>query len=530
VSVHVCEGMDNECPPTIPPQVKLTWAPRSVEKVRMYWHLPGYGADAYGYPGRSVATALVALIYRVIWQNGKDGWGPIHRPEPGVFAECMSTFTTMIMKNAKRVPPMALSLVPYLYTGRRFTIYMNAVESLFKKALTTRDSKVMAFVKVEKLPWKLLNGVWALVPRLIQPRNARYLVSLLRYIRPIEHSVYRSIDRLFMSPTVIKGYNAVDAAKIIAEKWFHRPGCVAIGCDASRWDQCVSKEALAYEADILAAFCAGSVVELRWLLDMQRRTRGTIKADDGVARYTTDGGRCSGDPNTALGNCLLMCGMMYSFLLELGLSPRRDYDLLNNGDDCVILCSRRHERIITAALSPWFHKMGFVMKIEPTVDVLERLEFCQTHPVQIAGQWRMVRNLSAATKDTLFNKPVPTDKAFQDLVHSVGMAGQALASGVPVFQEMYARMISNTPRGQVITDPTLHGGLFWWSAGMEAKYVEIDAGTRVSFWRAFGISPARQLAIEEHVRSMPWAGFESMRYGLPPEFDVPWLATPLDGC
>ncbi|AHA85528.1 ORF2 [Beet western yellows virus associated RNA] len=75
------------------------------------------------------------------------------------------------------------------YAGRKKTIYAKAILSLAATPLNIRDFRVRAFIKKEKD--KLLSSNSD--PRIIQPRHPRFLVSLGRYIRPLEQIVYKSL-------------------------------------------------------------------------------------------------------------------------------------------------------------------------------------------------------------------------------------------------------------------------------------------------------------------------------------------------
>ena len=115
---------------------------------------------------------------------------------------------------------------------------MAAVESLKVSPIEEKDSYLNAFVKCEKI-----NRTAKLdpAPRIIQPRKPRFNVCLGRYIKPIEHAIYRAIDKVFGSPTVVKGMNATERGLLLARKWARFSDPVAIGIDAKRFDQHVSE-------------------------------------------------------------------------------------------------------------------------------------------------------------------------------------------------------------------------------------------------------------------------------------------------
>jgi hypothetical protein len=120
------------------------------------------------------------------------------------------------------------------------------------------------------------------------------------------------------------------------------------------------------------------------------------RADDAVFVYRKKGSRMSGDMNTALGNIILMTLMVYYYLQVRGVRGR----LINNGDDCTLIVERADILTVLDGLHDWFLQYGFNIVQEPVVDVLEKIEFCQMHPVCVSGQWTMVRNFhNSLSKD-----------------------------------------------------------------------------------------------------------------------------------
>lgn len=120
--------------------------------------------------------------------------------------------------------------------------------------------------------------------------------------------------------------------------------------------------------------------------------------DTTVMRYTTEGTRCSGDVNTGMGNCILMVSIVTAYMWE-NKAPVSDFSILNNGDDCLLFV-KPHLAHLLPGIVPWFSALGFVMKLEKPVTVLEDIEFCQTKPVFDGEKWRMVRSYpTSASKD-----------------------------------------------------------------------------------------------------------------------------------
>jgi hypothetical protein len=296
----------------------------------------------------------------------------------------------------------------------------------------------------------------------------------------------------------------------------------AISIDASRFDQHVSLDALRWEHSVyLTSVPYGERKFLSWLLKQQLVNTGTAWAPDGRVRYRTRGCRMSGDMNTSMGNCLLMCGMVHAMMTRLGVRAR----LACNGDDCVIFVEKHHEGRVMAMIPDYFRNLGFTMKVEQPVHVIEHIDFCQTRPVCVAGEWRMVRNpRTALSKDLTLLQPGAQGRqvlAYSLWMSAVGKCGSSISSGVPVFQSFYQWMVGGvtpTTTGNTWAQaaPTrlrpgrgkqsattqgfgVHGGLQYMSQGMTAALLPICPTTRLSFWLAWGITPDCQIEFERSV-------------------------------
>lgn len=211
----------------------------------------------------------------------------------------------------------------------------------------------------------------------------------------------------------------------------------------------------------------------------------------------------SGDMNTALGNCLIMCGMVYAYAKSVGVRIR----LINNGDDCAVIMERRDLPRFQRSLKTWFLEMGFTMSWDGVATCIEEIEFCQTRPVQTALGWVMCRSpYVGLAKDTLCKTPDMGNPltGYRRWMYQVGVAGGALASGVPVFQAAYAAFRTlgmRCTKAQGIGD--MSSGFEHMAKGLVLKTVDVTSNARVSFWRAWGISPHVQELLEQEYNSFP---------------------------
>jgi hypothetical protein len=188
------------------------------------------------------------------------------------------------------------------------------------------------------------------------------------------------------SPVVAKGFNAEQTAQILHEKFSRFLDPVVVGLDASRFDQHVCEEMLKWEHSVYKGYYPRER-ELSKLLNMQLHNRGNCITPDGKLVYEVDGTRASGDVNTALGNCLISAAILWTYLHKCRITSA---DVFINGDDVIVFLERNKSHTFIAGVPTFYGKLGFRMKVEPPVDVMESIEFCQTHPVYDGSKWVMV--------------------------------------------------------------------------------------------------------------------------------------------
>jgi len=393
-----------------------------------------------------------------------------------------------------------LSEFPELYTGAHRKRYEAACASLSTKALTKRDAYMSSFTKAEGV--ELTRNKPDPAPRLIQPRTPRYNACVGRYLRVLEKKVYSAISDIWGGPTVFKGFNASEAAGHLHQAWleFHNP--VAILLDASRFDQHVSYDALAWEHSVYTACFPAHRKELSRLLAMQLHNTGFIRTPQGTVRYKVRGCRMSGDMNTSLGNCLLMCALIKRLVDERRVKGR----LANNGDDCCLIVEKRDLERITTGIREWFLKYGFTMKLDGVAAEFEQIEFCQTRPVYANGAYIMCRNpWKACAKDVLL-KGCPasiTPNQYKAWLGDVSKCGASLSKGVPVMQAFYECLHrhANGKHGANNTN-FKQSGFYFMSRGLTSGTAPVSDAARFSFWLAYGVYPAEQIALEEHFATL----------------------------
>jgi hypothetical protein len=471
---------------------------QGIPKTRRVYRYHALGPTvAMGIHNNSLQNLRRGILERVFFVEVDGELREPPRPRAGVFSGRLQAVGLRLRRMLPTVTPWGHDQVVDSYTGHRRQIYARAAESLRTKALCKQDAYLKTFVKAEKVNFEAKGDP---APRVIQPRDARYILESARFLKHLEHTIYGALGQLWGGDTVMKGKTPYGVARALREKWDKRTAPVAVGLDASRFDQHVSVDALHWEHGIyLSCYKGGDRKELAKLLRWQIYQRGYARASDGLIKYKVNGCRGSGDINTALGNCLLMCAMVKAYCEEHGI----DADLANNGDDCVLVMEAEQLPLL-APLKAWFKDMGFTMKVEDPVFEFEHIEFCQGHPVWTPEGWIMVRNLrTALAKDCLSLLDVRHHA--RDVFAAVGSCGLAIAGGLPVFNEFYERLrvlgVDGARKLDVANDRWFDSsGFSRMAKGMARCYSEVDPRTRYSFWRAFGVTPDAQYALEQYYK------------------------------
>nr|UQB76150.1 RNA polymerase [Flumine tombus-like virus 42] len=327
-------------------------------------------------------------------------------------------------------------------------------------------------------------------------------------MKPIEERIFKALGHMFGHVTVMKGMDTDRTAAVIKQKWDMFTSPVAVGLDASRFDQHVSLEALRFEHQVyLECFkTAKHKRKLANILKMQENNRCVGRTPDGELEYVIEGTRMSGDMNTSLGNCVLMCSMIKAYALHKGINLQ----LANNGDDCVVFMEKRDLKSFSDGLFEWFLQLGFNMAIEPPSWSLEEIEFCQCRPVYDGTKYTMCRNpLTAIAKDSVYLKSTDYFATYNAWLDAVGTGGIALAGGLPVFNSfysMYKKYGSKTWysrwRKQHRSLEGVDDVLPWFmrQTGLQGRR-EARSPTpesRASFYYAWGVTPDEQVELEKY--------------------------------
>lgn len=488
---------------------------------RNYFRIDGEVGPSWDIPNNDIESVSHAVLERVFFVKSPKGgfqrapkpWdhpSVIDEPNPRKAAEekMRSRFRKFVAKmqsaanNHGKVSPMTDQEFLDSYGGAKRRCYEAAVESFRDRPLEERDCEVKVFTKDE---YRKPGGA----PRAIQPRSPRYNVKLGRHIKHLEHKIFDAIDEIFdpsrSHRTVAKGMNMNTRGETIAKMWSEFNDPIAVGLDASRFDQHINKILLDNEQRIYQMWAVGhgaDLPSLKSLLRAQLVNKGCYRGKDGKLKYQVQGCRMSGDMNTSLGNVVVMCMLMYAYFSHKGLLGK--VRLLNDGDDCVIIMDRKYLKPFIHGLTDWFLEMGLTMEFDGIYHSLESIEFCQSRPVLINGKYRLVpRPTKRLYSDVITTKRIDVKKVYLKQVGAIAGCGLAASSGLPVFQSFYSWL----GRGATPWIPEQGNHYFKYRQelvkGMDVKTREINWEDRISFYFAYDITPSEQILLEQYYESKP---------------------------
>jgi len=492
------------------------------KKPRRYYRINGTNGPDWDIPNNDIESVKHAILERVFFvKDGKGGYKRCPKPwdHPSVafyddpveaarekIASRVHNFRCGLEQQAiavGKVSPISDEEFLAFYGGAKRRCYEAAIESFLGRPLDERDCWVKVFTKDE---YRKPGGA----PRAIQPRSPRYNVKLGRYLKHIEHTIFCSIDKVFDPTgehrTVAKGMNTIERGNAIASMWSRFANPVAVGLDASRFDQHINRLLLEYEHSIYHMFVEGEGTDLPSLAELlshQLVNKGVYHGKDGKIKYTVHGCRMSGDMNTSLGNVIIMCTLMYAYFEHKGMLDR--VLLLNDGDDCVIIMDEKDLTQFRNGLQDWFLEMGLTMEYDGVYTELETVEFCQSRPVKHAehGYHLVPRPSKRLYSDLISTKQLSSKKVYEKQIGAIAGCGLALSGGLPVYQSFYRWL------GRGATPWVPGQGDYYYKYRQElidrmsTKQREPTDEERASFYLAFGIPPDHQLTLEKYYDSLP---------------------------
>lgn len=434
--------------------------------------------------GNCVGNVVWTVHERVLGRTEGGVWTQTLKPQAGAFqAPSLLRFRKEVVGLLRGYSlPLSADEFCSSMRGQKRNRYRSALESLREKPLRRCDAWPSVFLKPEKwFEWK--------PGRAISARDPRYNLPVGCFLKPIEHRVYWAIDQVYGGPTIMKGYTPERRAAVIADHWAAFDDPVAVGQDFSKFDQHISVPALQYEHGVYLGVYGGDRT-LQQLLSWQLRGRCYAGCADGRVRYDVEGGRMSGDMNTALGNCIISAALLWAYAAENGIRIRAVVD----GDDSVTFMERRDLERYLSGIVAWMRVRGFLLTMEEPCYALAGVEFCQCRWVNMTPP-TMVRNpIKAVTHDHLWVIRGGLEHA--DVLAATGLGGLSLYGNVPVLGAYY-RMLSKASDNGLKTLRRMDREASWLrEAGSTGRYEPATEEARYALWESWGIPPEEQREYE----------------------------------
>jgi len=396
-------------------------------------------------------------------------------------------------------------------SGALLRRYEQAYDSLQYAPVGEADGRVKMFVKVEKAD----VSAYAKAPRAIQYRNTRYTAELARYLTPISKQVFRYTSK---SP-FMRGLDSFGRAKRIRamDRW---GDTVYLGLDHSKFDSHVKIPWL--EAEHRFYSWLNPDPELRKLLKMQLHNK--CMSSSGI-KYTSEGGRMSGEFNTSLGNNIINNAILGYICGRLG-KYQVDYDYILDGDDSIIALSR--SRLVELGdLTEQCKILGMTTKVEEVSDDIQTVSFCQAKVIAVGDStWRLVRAPGRVLSRTLYTVRKLVPSTVDRYLASLADCELNCSDGVPVLYEFAKYLKRHSKGASRLEDRDLD-----FKRGLESHdfTLQITPRARASFAVAFDVTIGEQLLLENYFRDAndcDWVeGLKTVLkngecFKLPPFFDT----------
>jgi hypothetical protein len=381
--------------------------------------------------------------------------------------------------------------------------YQRAEEVLISRGRRARkrDARITMFVKIEGI--KFSEAKENPDCRAIQFRSPEYTLQLASHIKRAEHALYKAsdVDGFGSGPIFAKNLNPSGRAKALRRKYMSIPGCHVLELDASRFDAHVSLSLLQLEHRFWRGTCLGE--QLDELLKWQEVNKGEFITPQFRQKYTVVGSRMSGDANTAAGNCIIMGALLAAF----GKFTGRKFTFLCDGDDSVFF--HDGEPIPDEVVESFFRQFGMSMKIEARPECFEDINFCQAKPVEVNGEWTMIRNPRKIMSKIGVSPKLFNVRARPKYIRTVALGELSMTRGCPLLQKFLSRLIhicESKMSARQKKRGMIHRGAIgdvWRLTELVPKDWQVlrtepvTPEARQSFSRAWGISVQEQLQLEE---------------------------------
>jgi len=432
------------------------------------------------------------------YKDDMGNWKDVPRPEHQLIFKESREFVKLFKNLASHTNPIKMEDFPSHFDGAKRARYQRAVDEISQSSRIDykRIMRIRHFPKFETHNLTLKPDP---KPRGINPPGDWALVLMGMRIKPLEKKIYKVLEEIFGYKIIFKGMNQEQRAKLFKEYYDTFDDPVSVDEDASAFEASVDSNWLSFTHEIYMLFLHKDR-EMAEMLKCTLLNVGSAHTHDGKINFKFEG-RGSGYPDTSLGNCLISAFQFWLFMKQNNISKHR---CGIDGDDKTPILERADAIRAGVRIKEFYLRRGFRItcgKLEPE---FEKLKFCGSSPVEVDGEYIMVRNPKICiSKDSVSRKPLDGERNFKRWIKSVGECGMAQNGGVPILQEFYSCLDRNAGDAAPFEhDSFMNEAYSHKVKGMKRRYKDVVETTRASFYFAFGISPDEQESIEEHYRSL----------------------------
>lgn len=339
-----------------------------------------------------------------------------------------------LLNRARQLEPMTRIQLLDCYSGAKRNRYRLAMENLDMSPLEKRHFEIASFVKRERF------DDYQKYPRMVHHREYEAIFEMLRYIKPLEHFLYKKKIRVnsFQSigTNVAKGMNGNERYEAIYNKFNNFDRCEVLSLDCSSFELHTSYEYLEYENEIMESHYKNDKY-FRWicsnLLDNKGRTQNGVK-------WARRGGRVSGDAHTGFGNTMFMLLVMIQYAYD---HPNFKFDVLSDGDDTLMFYEQgtlQAEDIISH-----FARAGHELRVDGIARAIEDIIFCQHRFIEGC----MVRDPKEILEKSLVVVNSLTEVSPRDYFAGVGKGLLAVYGVIPEMVPIFTKMANLNPESPI---------------------------------------------------------------------------------
>jgi len=466
-----------------------------------------------------LSNAVWALQRRVLTCKGKQ------QPKPKPFA--LMNIGRAFKRRMKTFPNLEKQTQQHILelqkNPRKRAYIEKAIEQLSQGYVYKVPCKIKAFTKKEKteiyehdlaydddlIHYSDNEKGHIKDPRMVMPTEVTHRLQVSQFFGgDNEHIIINNVNETFGYTVVMKGLDTLQVGEALRGSWDFYAGQSPVCCllDCSRFDAHVNTTTMRWAQSVYADMLdeCYQIDAVKLLRDFEKLAISVHCPDGNVKVKTKKSVLPSGVPVTSTMAVLIVCGVLYKY--------RHWARFFDNGDDFGFIAPASVSTRLSKDLVKAFDDIGQEVIVEGSTTIFEKIKFCQMQPVWNGEQYTMTRGLEALQKDLFKMKRGLRRDVY---IKAVSEGGKSLSSGIPVFQKFYDVLGRKLTKVK-LSKWALDGGLKYWARFGEGKIRAVEDESRLSFARAYDISPNLQVEWEtafENGFMWKMKGYVSDTYG-----------------